>query len=358
MTKKIIFSGGGTGGHIIPAINLMKHFLDKKYNVLLVTDKKGSNFAKNYDKYKTYILKTYTFTNKNLLKKFFSFFLILYSVMKSILIIKKEKPDLIFGFGGYVSFPICFAATFFRTPLVIYENNMLLGRANKHLSIFSKKILIANKILKKIPEKYRKKTHIIGPILNKKIVNFTPIKKNYLDSFSILVLGGSQGAEVFGEIIPSVIKKIKDHGVKIEINQQCILKQKDSIIKFYNENNITNYIFEFEKDILKLILSSDLVITRCGASSTAELAYTCVPFIAVPLPNSIDNHQYLNAKYYEENGYCWLLEQVNFNNNNLFNLIIENIKSKNNLKFIKDKLKKNQNRNVYSNVESQVREYL
>ena len=90
---------------------------------------------------------------------------------------------------------------------------------------------------------------------------------------------------------------IKDNGYKLEIYQQCIESQKNLIIDYYEKNNIKNYVFEFEcQRILKLISSSDLAITRCGASTTAELAHTLTPFIAVPLPNSIDNHQYLNAK--------------------------------------------------------------
>ena len=139
MSKKIIFSGGGTGGHIFPAINLMKHFFDKGYKVLLVTDNRGNNFIKNYSEFKSYTLSAGTPTNKNLFKKFFSYFLIFYSIIKSIIILKKEKPDLIFGFGGYVSFPISFTSKFFKIPLVIYENNYSLGRANKKLLPIAKK---------------------------------------------------------------------------------------------------------------------------------------------------------------------------------------------------------------------------
>ena len=91
MNKKIIFSGGGTGGHIFPAINLMKHFLDKEYEVLLVTDNRGNNFIKNNSEFKSYILNSGTPTNKNLFKKFFSYFLIFYSIVRSIFILKREK---------------------------------------------------------------------------------------------------------------------------------------------------------------------------------------------------------------------------------------------------------------------------
>ena len=109
---------------------------------------------------------------------------------------------------------------------------------------------------------------------------------------------------------------------------------------------------------MKLLLSSNIAITRCGASTTAELAHTFTPFIAVPLPDSIDNHQYLNAKYYENKGCCWLLEQSNFNTENLFNLIIDTIKNKNKLENIRENMKKNCKSHVYEEIEEKIKEYI
>ena len=359
MTKKIIFSGGGTGGHIFPAVNLMKHFYDKKYIVSLVTDDRGNNFMKNYSDFKCYVLHAGTPTNKNLLKKIYSYYLIFFSIIKSIIILKREKPDLIVGLGGYVSFPISFASKLFNLPLVIYENNMALGRANKFLGSFSKKILLAREITKNFPKKYESKTCEVGTILDKRIIDCSPNKQNGSnEEFSILVLGGSQGAEIFGKIVPKVVKMIKDEGHDIKINQQCTINQKKSIIDFYKNNNIKNNVFEFESNILKLFLSSSLAITRCGASTTAELSHTLTPFIAVPIPHSIDNHQYLNAKYYENKGCCVLMEQSNFNYENLFNLIIEIIKNKNKLEKIRENMKKNYNKNVYINIEKEIKEFI
>tara|TARA_Y100000590_G_C15706329_1_gene1008773 strand:- start:1136 stop:2215 length:1080 start_codon:yes stop_codon:yes gene_type:complete len=359
MSKKIIFSAGGTGGHIFPAVNLMEHFLNKGYEVLLVTDTRGNNFIKKNLKFRSCIIKAGTPTNKSIFKRLLSFFIIFYSIIKAIIILKKERPDLIFGFGGYVSFPISFASKFFKLPLIIYENNMILGRTNKYLSSYSKKILIAKKITEDFPEKYRSKTYEVGEILNKNIINYSNSEKNYnSENFSILVLGGSQGAEIFGSVVPPAISKIKKAGYEIEIKQQCVRSQKNEIINFYKQNNIKNYVFEFDQDILKLISSSSLAITRCGASTTAELAYTFTPFIAVPLPNSIDNHQYLNAKYYSDRGRCWLLEQKVFNSENLFNLVVDVIKNKNKLKDISENLKKDYRRDVYSDIESKIKEII
>ncbi len=236
---------------------------------------------------------------------------------------------------------------------------MVLGRANKFLLSIAKKILLAKIVKNRLLEKYNNKTYLVGSILNKEIASFSEhLKVNNKKKFSILVLGGSQGAKIFGEVIPKTIKMINDNKIEIEVNQQCTINQKSEIKNFYESNFIKNNVFEFEKDILKLILSTDLAITRCGASSTSELTHTLTPFIAVPLPKSIDNHQFLNAKYYESKGCCWILEQNNFNSETLYNLIIDIIKNKNKLKNIQEKMKKNINKNVYVDIENQIKELI
>ena len=357
MIKKIIFSAGGTGGHIFPALNLMNHFFDKGYQVLLVTDDRGKFFFKKYSKFKFYILKTDTPINKNIFKKILSLIMIFLSIIKSFYILRKEKPDLIFGFGGYVSFPIAFLSKFFKLPLIIYEDNVALGKANKYLAPFSKKILTAKKIADNFSDK--NKSVLVGSILNKNIINYTTDQKSIIkENFSILVLGGSQGAEIFGKLVPCVIKKIKDQGYSIEVNQQCVASQKANLIEFYEKSNIKNYVFEFEKNILKLLISSDLALTRCGANTTAELTHTLTPFIAVPIPHSVGNHQYLNAKYYENKGCCWILEQNDFNSENLFSLIVEAIKNKQKLENIKENMKKNKSKDVYKDIENVIKEFI
>jgi len=359
MNKKIIFSSGGTGGHIFPAINLMKHFSDKGYKVLLVTDNRGNNYLKKFTIFETKIIETGTPTSKKIFSQIYSFKKIILSVIKCFFIVKKEKPHLIFGLGGYVSFPICLVSKFFSIPLIIYENNSILGRANKRLLPITKKILLGKQITKNINKKYNNKIYQVGNILNKDIINFLPIKKAINKKFfSVLVLGGSQGAEVFGKVIPNVIKMIKDKGYSIEINQQCIKSQKTFLTEFYNKNNIKNNIFAFSNDVLKLISKSDLAISRCGSSTIAELIQTLTPFIAVPYPSSVDNHQYLNAKYYEEKGCCWLLDENNLNSTNLYNLIIDILEDNKKLENVVTNMKKNDNKNVYSNVQKIVEEII
>ena len=172
MIKKIIFTSGGTGGHIFPAINLMKHMKSKGYEVLLITDARGEKFTKNYSEIKSYVLNIISPSNKFSFHKLLYFLSIFSSIIKSISILKKEKPNLVIGFGGYASFPICFISKLFSIPLVIYENNMVLGRANRYLSSFCKKILVSHKVKNLFNINQINKTFEVGDILDKNIINY------------------------------------------------------------------------------------------------------------------------------------------------------------------------------------------
>jgi len=134
--------------------------------------------------------------------------------------------------------------------------------------------------------------------------------------------------------------------------------QKDMIIDFYRKNKIKNNVFEFKKDILDLISSTDLAISRCGASTTAELVHTCTPFIAVPYPHSLDDHQYLNGEYYKNKNCCWLVLEKDLNPINLFNLINEIIKDKKKLENIRENMQKNYDNTVYKKIEKIIKEFI
>ena len=101
-----------------------------------------------------------------------------------------------------------------------------------------------------------------------------------------------------------------------------------------------------------------MAISRCGASTIAELVNTLTPFIGVPYPYSIDNHQYLNAKHYEDKGCCWVIEQNNFNLTNLSNFIIEIMIDRKKLEKVRENMKKNGSKNVYEKVEKAIKEFI
>ena len=320
--KKILIATGGTGGHIFPSITLAD-FLNREYEVEITTDKRGSKYLKDFNDIRINIINSNPIFGKNILGIFIGLINIIFSTLYSAIFILKSKPALVIGMGGYSSFPVCLAAYFFRVPIIVYENNLIIGRANRFLLPMVKKILVSTKDTKGIDSKYQNKIFFLGYLLRNKIFN---LKQNDLqiekDNLSILVIGGSQSAKIFSQALPSVMTKCCKNNVKFKIYQQCLEKDKDQISRTYKKLNLDFKLFSFSDSLFEYYQKADLAITRSGASSIAELLNLRIPFIAIPLPTSADNHQFENASYFEKKGYCFLLEE-RFIHDKLFQMLID-----------------------------------
>ena len=321
--QKILIATGGTGGHVFPSISLID-FIKQEYHIEVTTDKRGLKFLKNLENTRINIIDTNTIFEKNFFKFLTRILILTFSFFKSIFLVIKLKPKLVIGMGGYSSFPICLAAYFLKIPIIIYENNLVIGRANKFLLPFVKKILIANKFVKGISPKYKEKIYFTGYFLRS---NIFQIEKNHDEierkgSLSVLIIGGSQSAQIFSEALPLVLKKCYLNDIKFKIYQQCHDKQKLQLENFYKKLNFNFELFSFSESLLDYYKQADLAITRAGASSVAELLNLRIPFIAIPLPSSADNHQYENASHFEKKGYCFLLEE-RFIHDKLFKILYD-----------------------------------
>lgn len=313
MTKnnKILIATGGTGGHVFPAYSLARNFIRNNYNVKLTTDIRGFNYLKDYKDLDLTKISSSPLNKKNLLELLFSIAVISFSVLRSIIFLLFNRPSIVFGVGGYSSFPVCIAAAILRINFVVYENNLIIGKANKYLLPFAKKIFVSYKELEGIPKKYDNKIFEIGNIVREEIIN---AENKYYDNkdkniISILVLGGSQAAKIFAEILPRVFKQIKDSGITIKVYQQCREEQKNSLVNYYRNAKIESEIFNFTEKIIDYYSKANLVITRSGASVLGELINVKIPFISIPLPTSADNHQFKNAAYYKKKGFGYLIHE-------------------------------------------------
>ena len=327
--KKILIATGGTGGHVFPAYSLAKNFMDAGSKVSIISDIRGFNFLKHYKNLNIKIINSSTIFDKSIIYSVIAFIKILLAFLKSLFYLLKFKPNLVFGMGGYSSFPVCIAAKILNIPFIIYENNLLIGKTNKYLLPLSNKIFISYNELEGIDYKYKSKIYVTGNIIREEILNYKKnILRNKINDIKILILGGSQAAKVFGEKIPIEIKKCVENNIKIEILQQCLPSQMKELKIFYNKNNIKNELFNFSQNIIEKISKSNLVITRSGSSMIAELINCRVPFISIPLPTAADNHQLKNSQYFKKKGYGFLIEE-NEIENKLFLLIksIHNDKS-------------------------------
>ena len=312
MKKKILISTGGTGGHVIPALNLYNH-LKNNFEVSIYTDLRGSKYIPNEIKKTIFEVKKipekkYLF----LLKVFFLFI----SFIKSLIHFFYTKIDFVISTGGYMSLPIVLAAKVFRKKIILFEPNSIIGRSNKFLLRFSDKIICYDGNIISSNKKI-----VIEPLLNNCF--YLKKKKSNVnsDSLKILIIGGSQASLFFSKNLKNEIINLSKK-YKIEITQQLSSDfEIDNFKKEYEDNNIKNNLFFFEDNLLCKNSEFDIAITRAGASSLAELSYLNIPFISIPFPHATDNHQYLNAKRYYDLNCCWILHEKTFNSGDIYKII-------------------------------------
>ncbi len=349
MKNSLLISTGGSGGHVIPATILYEH-LAKQNSVLISIDKRGLKYL-DKNNYQFKVINTPKLSNFLLLP--FNLIIILFLTCKSLYFLKKKKVNKMFSTGGYMSLPLILAARVLKLKLYLLEPNHVLGRANKYFLKSCTKIFCYSKKVKNFPEEYQDKKIVISPLVKEKIYHLKSQKKN-TDKFTILVVGGSQGAKIFDDKLKDIIVNLSKKN-SIKIIQQTKKKNISYLANFYKENNIENEIFSFTQNFEQIILQSDLCITRAGASTLAELSVMNVPFITVPLPTSKDDHQYENAHFFKNKDCCWMVEQKNFEEQ-----IQEILKSifdeKGNYLNKKENLKKLNYQNTWINVNQKILE--
>ena len=332
MKKSFLITTGGSGGHVIPALILYEH-LSKEANVIITTDKRGLKYLDD-EFYKCKIINTPRLDNIFLLP--FNMIKIIILTLKSLFLLKNKKVEKIFSTGGYMSLPLILAGKILKLEIFLLEPNQVLGRANKYFLSSCKKIFCYNKKIINFPENLLNKMVIINPLVRENIYKLKSSGR-VKDKFTILIIGGSQSASIFDmNLKNSIVNISKKKPIKViqQTNKENISYLRD----FYLKNDIENKIFNFENNFENIIKDVDLCITRSGASTLAELSVINIPFIAVPLPTSKDNHQLENANFYRENECCWVIEQTNFEKKieYLLNEIlidkIEYLKKKENLK--------------------------
>ena len=204
MKQRILISTGGSGGHVVPATILYEHLQDQ-FNVFMSTDNRGIKF---FDKNKiNFEILNVPAISKNVLLLPLNFFLIIYSITKSIFYLRKKKINFLISTGGYMSLPLCLASKILNIKLFLFEPNMVLGRSNKLFIKSCKKIFCYSDKIKNFPDKYKNKINVIQPLLRKK---FYEVKKteNINEHINLLVIGGSQGAKIFDMLIQNSIIKL------------------------------------------------------------------------------------------------------------------------------------------------------
>ena len=290
--------------------------------------------------------------SKNIFLLPFQFFLLIFLTIKSIILLKKKKIDILFSTGGYMSLPLCLASKILNTKLFLFEPNMVLGRSNKFFIKFCNKIFCYSDKIKNFPNKYMNKINIISSLLRNKFYE-TKKAESINKNINLLVIGGSQGAKIFDKLIKtSIVELSKKYDLKIY--QQTNLVNFENLKKFYKVNNINHELFDFNEDISNIMSKANLCLTRAGASTLAELVFLNLPFVAIPLPTSKDNHQLENALFYNEIGCNWILNQSEINDEVIISKLVNIIDNKDEYLLKKINMKNFSYQNTWNNINQKI----
>lgn len=309
--KKIVFTGGGTLGHVMPNLYLMEE-LKNDYNCFYIggagaEKEKVKKVTKNYHE-----IPTVKLVRGKIWKNLKIPFVLFSAIQQAKKILKEMKPNVVFSKGGYVALPVCVAAKMLKIPIIAHESDSSFGLANKLILKLCNTMCVNFKSL----ESKDKKIVYTGPIFSKEFDNTKTNSLNLnLDKSkrTILIVGGSLGSQNINANIFAILKDLLK-----DFNIIHITGKGNQKIKSYDNYNS----FEMVEDIVKLYNIADFVIGRSGAGVTAECFYKQLPMLLIPLQNKATRgDQVLNAKYYQNLGVAEIVYENNLTPTNLFNEI-------------------------------------
>jgi UDP-N-acetylglucosamine--N-acetylmuramyl-(pentapeptide) pyrophosphoryl-undecaprenol N-acetylglucosamine transferase len=292
----IVFAVGGTGGHLFPAIAIAQEFMARNFANRIVFLGTGKPIEVS-------ILSEYGFVSKKisaegikgrgLFRQAGAVMVLVRGFFQSIGILKSEKPDLVLGMGSYSSAPVVLAAWLNRIPVVLCEQNVLPGIANRYLSRIADRICVSFKdTMGNLP---KSKIRFTGNPVRIEILQAAPKKKDMEEPFTVLVLGGSQGAHGINMAVIEALKNLREIGKFFFIHQTG--DSDENIVKTaYEKKRIPGDIRAFFKNMDRIYAQADLVVCRAGATTVAEISALGKPAIFIPFPHAADDHQVLNAR--------------------------------------------------------------
>tara|TARA_R110002012_G_scaffold20656_4_gene73031 strand:- start:3601 stop:4701 length:1101 start_codon:yes stop_codon:yes gene_type:complete len=293
----LIIAAGGTGGHMFPAQALAEVMLARGWRVKLSTDARGARYTGGFPHtVEIQQISSATFARGGLLAKALVPFRIFGGVVGAAFGMLRDKPAVVVGFGGYPSIPALAAAWMLGKPRMIHEQNGVLGRVN---TIFAKRVdaVACGTWPTTLPEGVE--AHHVG----------NPVRGSVLERagagyiapgdypMELLVMGGSQGARILSEVVPPAIANLPMEMLRnIRVSHQARDEDGERVAKFYAENGINADVQPFFHDVPRRMSEAQLVISRAGASSVADLSVIGRPSILIPYAAATGDHQTANAR--------------------------------------------------------------
>ena len=320
---RVIMTGGGTGGHVNPAIaiaNTIKRNEPDSEILFVGTEHGIENKLCKAEGYPIEHVNIMGFRRSLSPRNIKAAYLAFVSPMKAKKIVKDFKPDIVIGTGGYVCWPVLVAAAKLGVPTAVHESNAFPGVAVKKLQPYVDSIMLNFKESEKYLTAKDKIIHVGNPLRTSfGTLKYDEARKKLgIDGkykYFILSYGGSLGAE---KVNDAVLELMRDYGKKhpevLHVHASGAI-EKDAALKKFNDYGLSECenleLLEYIYDMPLRMAAADIVISRAGAMTVSELAMMKKPSIMIPSPNVAENHQYKNAKVIEDAGGCVLIEEKN-----------------------------------------------
>jgi UDP-N-acetylglucosamine--N-acetylmuramyl-(pentapeptide) pyrophosphoryl-undecaprenol N-acetylglucosamine transferase len=299
---RLIIAGGGTGGHLFPALAIARAVKaeDPNSSILFVGTRQGIEARIIPEtEFPIHFITARGIRRTGAASTLRAIVEIPFGVMQSIRVIREFRPNIVLGVGGYASGPTLAAAVLARIPTAIQEQNSIMGTTNKLLMRFADRVFISWE--KTDPAPPTAKTILAGNPIREDLLD-PPLRPNRGDKFNILIFGGSRGARSINLAVTQNLDLLLPISGRISLLHQTGYEAADEVRESYHKAGIVADVREFINDMGQAYSWADLVVCRSGASSVAELTALGKPAILIPYPYAIGDHQTRNAVLLETAG--------------------------------------------------------
>ena len=324
--RAVLLAAGGTGGHLFPA-EALAHALQKRgVPVELVSDNRALKFGADFPARAVHSVASATPSSGSMFAKLSAGLTLARGLMQARRLVRKIQPLAVVGFGGYPTVPLLLAAAQCNIPVILHEQNAVMGRANRFLSARANAIATGFPDLTGFDARIQSKLTHVGNPLRPMVLEAAALHSPGFDDgiLRLLVTGGSQGARVMSDIVPVGVSQLPPEArARLFVTQQARPEDCERVIAAYKAAGVAREVAAFFKDLPLRIAQSHLVIGRAGASTVSELAAIGRACILVPLPGSLDQDQAGNAEVLAKPGAADVILQNDFSPDAVADLLRE-----------------------------------
>ncbi len=315
----VVVAAGGTGGHLFPAEALAVALAKRGVAVDLATDERATRYGGAFPARATHIVPSDTFRGRNPLAVARTTAVLAKGVIAGLGLMREVRPAAVIGFGGYPTIPPVMAAWLRRIPTLVHEQNAVLGRANRLLSGRVRTIATSFPgVLDHDARLAAKAVHTGNPVRPMVVEAAETPYPDASGAFRVLAFGGSQGARIMADIVPSAMELVPVAiRARLHVTQQARDEDLERVRGAYARMGVAADVEAFFPDLPRRMAASHLVVSRSGASTVAELAAIGRPAILVPLPHALDQDQKANADRLQKVNGAIMFDQSRFTSERL-----------------------------------------